>query len=272
MSDDSEELKIEMVVPENPSDALFQDELALAASLDRFKGAVVLKQSNNLTGAVYSLSTAAKRVLWLCLAESKSEEGHPGAFVISAKDYRRVFGGDRAKSARDLYEGIRGADGLARGAGVSFQIKNSRWEDVWYPWVSKVMSLQKGTQHAEYLIVFNPEIFPLMLGLQKEFTLFKLTEVGKLTANQARLYEDCRRWLVKGSFTTTFEDLAERYQFSKTLRDRPAEIERSFLKAACDKINKHTPLLVEYVKDANGGLLFHVAEKKKAIEDKEKAE
>lgn len=209
----------------------------------------VVKQSNALTDAAYKLDIEGKRVLWLCLSAVHGDATHNGAFRLTAKHYRDKFGGSYTHSARDLKAGIKS---LAQGDGVKFKLAGGRYTSRWHPWLVQVDTVNEGTPKAEHALVFHEAVFPLMIGLEKQFTLFSLKDVGSIRSDKhVRLYEHCARWVKAGGFGISAAEMAEMYQLPASQTNNAFELKRTFLDPAVKKINAVTPLRVAYRKDGD---------------------
>lgn len=227
------------------------EELREAMTLaDPFQGGDLVKQSNALTDAAYKLSIHGKRVLWLCLTDvvRKGAANHHGIFRLSARDYRKRFGGSYEHSARDLQAGI---SSLQHDGGVEFQTKYS-FKKVWVPWFVGVESRYLGTPNAEHILFFSPGVFKQIVAFEREYTRFQIMEVGKITnAKHARLYEKCRQWVRAGGFRISKDELVELCDLNDAQKNNAAELKRRFLDPAIARLEKATTLKIAYTKDGD---------------------
>lgn len=60
---------------------------------------------------------------------------------------------------------------------------------------------------------------------------------------------------------TTADWLAERYQLPQSQRDNFAEMKRTFIKPALEKISKETPLMATMSESGDGKLIFTIVTK-----------
>ncbi|HDS4345626.1 TPA: replication initiation protein [Enterobacter hormaechei subsp. steigerwaltii] len=218
-----------------------------------FQGGDLVKQSNALTDAAYRLSINGKRVLWLCLSDlvrrGKNENGFfPSDFRLSARIFRKHFGGSYDSSSRDLLAGI---ESLKNDGGVKFISRNA-FVTAWVPWLVGESSICDGTPKAEHYLSFSPGIIKKIAALEKEYTRFHLTEVGKISnAKHARLYEKCRQWVSAGGFRIDKEDLARICDLNAAQMRNAAELKRRFLDPAIARIEKATTLKIAYTKEGD---------------------
>lgn len=226
-------------------------EAVLATPL--FQGGDLVKQSNALTDAAYRLSINGKRVLWLCLADlvrksAKDDETLQTSFRLSARVFRKHFGGSYDNSCRDLAAGIAS---LKNDGGVQFSSKTGAIK-AWVPWLVGETSIFENTPKAEHILLFSPGIVRKIIALEKEYTRFQLTEVGKISnAKHARLYEKCRQWVRAGGFKIHKEELADLCDLAVTFRSNSAALQKRFLDPAIARLGKATTLKIAYTKDGD---------------------
>lgn len=218
-----------------------------------FQGGDLVKQSNALTDATYRLSINGKRVLWLCLSDIvrkgyKEDSRPPSDFRLSAREFRKWFGGSYDSSSRDLLAGI---NSIKNDGGVQFTSKTGAVK-AWVPWLIGDFSIFEGTPKAEHILSFSPGVIKKILALKEEYTRFQLTEVGKISnAKHARLYEKCRQWVRGGGFKIHKEELADLCDLNAAQRNNAAELKRRFLDPAIARLEKATTLKIAYTKDGD---------------------
>nr|WP_256451481.1 RepB family plasmid replication initiator protein [Serratia proteamaculans] len=76
-----------------------------------------------------------------------------------------------------------------------------------------------------------------------------------------RLYESLCQFRKSGIWITTPNWLAERYQLPQSQRDNFAEMKRTFIKPALDKISKEPPLTASMSETDDGKLIFTIITK-----------
>ena len=218
-----------------------------------FQGGDLVKQSNALTDAAYRLSINGKRVLWLCLADLvrkgvKEDNTLQTSFRLSARIFRKHFGGSYDNSCRDLAAGIAS---LKNDGGVQFSSKTGAIK-AWVPWLVGEISIFENTPKAEHILLFSPGIVKKIIALEKEYTRFQLNEVGKISnAKHARLYEKCRQWVRAGGFKIHKDELADLCDLAVTFRSNSSALQKRFLDPAISRLEKATTLKISYAKNGD---------------------
>ncbi|TMP23809.1 RepB family plasmid replication initiator protein [Pseudoalteromonas ruthenica] len=220
-------------------------------------------QSNEITEAAYYLSLKAKRALWMCLSDIKRESGeHDGVFTVKVSDYQNLFGVSGPTASADLKTAL---SEISR-ATVKFYPKEGDDEEVTRPWLAE-SALKRG--RGSYRVEFNPKLMPYIVGLTEKFTSFYLHECGKINnARTIRLYESLCQFRSSGIWAVKPSWLADRYQLPQSQAENFAEMKRSFIEPALNRINEHTPLNVSYKIDTEQGgkvgkVLFSIIDAKK---------
>ncbi|OVZ88326.1 RepB family plasmid replication initiator protein [Yersinia kristensenii] len=214
-----------------------------------------IAQSNELTEAAYYLSLQAKRVLWLCLMETYRQEEHQGTFTVRVADYQRLFKVSQATASTDVRKGI---DALSNSS-VTFFPSDGEYEERKRPWLAEA-GLKRG--RGSWTIEFNHKVMPYLLDLSSQFTTYNLYDCGRINSVRAiRLYESLCQFRKSGIWITTANWLAERYQLPQSQRDNFAEMKRTFIKPALEKISKETPLSASMSETEDGKLIFTIITK-----------
>ncbi|EGG9814469.1 replication initiation protein [Salmonella enterica] len=222
-----------------------------------------IAQGRDLINAAYTLKLPAKRVLLMCLAQlnaSDKPDDHNGEFVLTAAQYRDLWGGDKAKTSRDMKAGVK----ELKSNWLKFLLNDGVYEEKEIPWLVSIEHGSAGTPAAIHRIMFNPVVMPFMRELEKGFALFNIRDCAPLSStNQIRLYEDLALRKSFGWWNTTLDDFAARYQLSSSSLSRPSDFKRNFLDTAIEQINLNTGLKVVY---SNQGreFKFTIADTKKA--------
>lgn len=201
----------------------------------------LIVQSNEVTEAAYYLTIKAKRVLWLCLAQAyNSDTAAQGVFSIHVSDYQSLFGVSDSAASRD----IKAAMTELLKSFVTFYPKDGDDEEISYPWMAK-QSIKRG--RGEFVIEFNKNLLPYITGLSEKFTQFYLHHCGKLNnARTIRLYESLCQWAQAGIWKVDVEWLIKRYELPASQANNFAEMRRKFIEPAVNRINKNTPLKVDF--------------------------
>jgi Protein involved in initiation of plasmid replication len=204
----------------------------------------LVTQSNEISEAAYYLSLKAKRVLWMCFSQIKDTitDDHidisNGQFDVHVSDYQNLFSVSVQTASADVKKGL---DEILKST-VKFYPKEGEFEEKERPWlIEKSIRVGRGS----YRVDFNPRLLPYIVGLTQQFTKFYLHECGTIKNSRTiRLYENLCQWRSTGIWTVTPQWLAERYQLPDSQRENTAEMKRSFIEPAINRINKETPLKV----------------------------
>ncbi|HGA8481244.1 TPA: replication initiation protein [Salmonella enterica subsp. enterica serovar Virchow] len=216
-----------------------------------YAGRNKFRHSSALIDAAYSLSIFGKRVLWLCLSDLDNAAEHPGAFRLTPAVYRAMFKTTTKHSWSDLRDGIRS---LQKDGGITFKLKDGRYDEHWMPWLMDVYALRSGTPNAEYLIIFNPRIVAQMKELKHGYAKLAFNDVGRITSDkQARLYEKCCQTAAFGGFTATPEQLHKLCDITGLQATNAAELKRRFLDPAVKRLNAVTPLDIAWFREKETG-------------------
>lgn len=218
-----------------------------------------ISQSNELTEAAYSLSLQAKRVLWLCLLQSYKNKDAlyvEPAFEIDVQEYQKLFRVSQATASNDVKNGVNNLLSTF----VTFFPRDSEFDEIKLPWLSEAGAK---VSRGRWRIELNAKILPYMNGLTERFTKYSLTEIGKLSNIRAiRLYECICQYSSTGIWITSPEWLAERFGLPDSQRNNFAEMKRTFLTPALEKINETMPLLAEMTRNDKGQLIFTIVKRK----------
>ncbi len=205
----------------------------------------LITQSNEISEAAYYLPLKAKRVLWMCFSQLKSNESKEAEFTscefnIYVADYQMLFSVSLEAASRDVKSGL---EYISKST-VKFFLKDGEYEEVERPWlIEKAARRGRGS----YRVDFNPRLINYIVGLSEKFTMFYLHECGKINNSRTiRLYENLCQWRNTGIWVVSPEWLAERYLLPISQKENFAEMKRSFLDPAMKRINKETPLQVSY--------------------------
>jgi plasmid replication initiation protein len=216
------------------------------------QNALKISQSNELTEAAYYLPLQAKRVLWLCLMQTYYQQEHPGVFTVKVADYQRYFKVSQATASTDVRKGI---DELGNRQ-VTFFPSEGEYEEVRRPWLAEA-GLKRG--RGQWNIEINPKVMPYLTGLTSQFTTYTLLDCGRINSVRViRLYESLCQYRSSGIWITSAAWLADRYELPDSQRANFAEMKRTFLVPAMEKINSLTPIKVSMKETDNGKLIFSI--------------
>ncbi|AST67336.1 RepB family plasmid replication initiator protein [Kosakonia cowanii] len=210
-----------------------------------------ISQSNELTEAAYYLPLQAKRVLWLCLMQTYRQSEHTGLFTVHVADYQRYFKVSQATASTDVRKGIEELGNRQ----VTFFPSEGDYEEIRRPWLAEA-GLKRG--RGQWNIEINTKVMPYLTGLTSQFTTYTLLDCGRINSVRViRLYESLCQYRSTGIWVTTPAWLAERYELPESQRTNLAEMKRTFINPALDKINSQTPLRVS-MKEEDGRLIFSI--------------
>ncbi|MEA9392655.1 replication initiation protein [Acerihabitans sp. TG2] len=210
-----------------------------------------ISQSNELTEAAYYLPLQAKRVLWLCLMQTYREDEHTGLFTVKVADYQRYFKVSQATASTDVRKGIEELGSRQ----VRFFPSEGEYEEIRRPWLAEA-GLKRG--RGQWNLELNSKVMPYLIGLTSQFTTYTLLDCGKINSVRViRLYESLCQFRSTGIWITTASWLAERYELPDSQKTNMAEMKRTFLVPAIEKINAQTPLKIS-MKEDSGKLIFSI--------------
>lgn len=216
---------------------------------------IKISQSNELTEAAYYLPLQAKRVMWLCLMQTYYLDEHIGIFTIMVSDYQKYFQVSQATASTDVKKGI---DALSNSS-VKFFPSEGEMVEIRRPWLAEA-GLKKG--RGQWTLEFNNKVMPYLVGLSSQFTTYSLFDCGKLNSVRViRLYESLCQYRSSGIWITNAAWLAERFELPDSQRNNFAEMKRTFIMPALEKISKTTPVKASMQETAEGKLIFTIISK-----------
>jgi len=208
-------------------------------------------KSNRLVEASYRLTLIEQQIILYAIC--KSRESGEGLSAINpvriiALEFAEQFGTgkdcvyEQLKTAlKTLYlrtVKIREKDGTTN----KQEIKESRW-----------ISMQSYIDAAGHLkLIFAPEILPFIKDLDKEFTPYRLSQIGKMSSTHAvRLYELLRQNLQIGSRTLEILDLKNMLEIENEYPDY-FNFKRRVVDVAKKQINDFSDIKVDYTQEKEG--------------------
>ena len=162
-----------------------------------------IKKDNELTKAqFYDMSVSAYRIILLASSDKfirQIRENPLDTIRISPADYHDIYGtgGDSSPAYRALKEST---TELLNAKLLFRKIKASGEPGTWEGGINW-LSLAKYNDTLKVLEVrFTPDIIPLILDVQKNYTYYNLRNIAKLSSmHSIRLYELMMFWRKKGS-------------------------------------------------------------------------
>ena len=237
----------------NPPAAPDQQGLAVLDRLD--PGRALITKSNLLVEARYHLTMAEHKVLLILLAQlaagERSAERH---MYVSATALRRVFGGDKSNSYKDLRLAV--CRLLTRALNADRPLLAQGERSVF------VHHIRYWDHHGAISAALAPFLLEQTSGLSGQYTRYPLTAVAGLSTPYAlRLYENMRRWLATGSYTLSTARL-RRMMMLENKYPRARDLYKRVVAPALVEINAHSDLFVQakrrYGQDEAGGVVFRI--------------
>jgi plasmid replication initiation protein len=241
------------------------------------KGIQLIKKSNDLIEARYKFDVWETRVFLFMLSQIRREDGEFHPYRLWYKDMKKVFHvGNNNRSYDHFRTAVK--DLMKRQFHVAIE-ENGFVRETAYQILTKANYLKEGQQdkpgseNQEYIDVsIHPEMKPMLLQLQKNFTAYDLRNVAKLGAHSVRLYELLKQYEVIGKRVLQIEQLKRMLELENEYPNF-GQFNQSFVKPAVKDINENTDLDVWQVDQIKEGkkvvsLCFYF--KKKSEEDLQK--
>ncbi len=206
----------------------------------------IIKKSNDLIEARYRFDIWETRVFLSVLSHIHRDDEDFQAYRIRYNEMIKSFG-LKSHQSYDLLR--KGAKSLMS---KTFRVNNTvdgfdRVKE--YHIIRTVDYLKEGQDGAgienqEYIdITVEPEMKPLLLQLQRNFTAYNLKHVAKLGAQPVRLYELLKQYESIGNRKLLIEDMRRMLEYENEY-PRFADFYRYFIKPAVAAINKNTDIEV----------------------------
>lgn len=207
---------------------------------------LIVKKSNSLVNASYTISLTEQRMILLAIATAGGKADVP--MRVDAAAYADQFGVSRSTA----YESLREASATLFERRFTFQEETPKGlKTTLSRWVSHV-SYAEGAGCVE--LMFSPHVQPLLCELERKFTHYALEQISGLTSVHAvRLYELLIAW--RSTRQTPVFELAEfrqRLGIEEGEYPRMTDFKRRVLDAAIDQINEHTDIVATYEQHKRG--------------------
>jgi plasmid replication initiation protein len=213
------------------------------------KGDLVVK-SNRLVEASYRLTLVEQQIILYAICKSRESGAGLSAIdpvCIVATEFAELFESDKISIYNQLKVALntlyhRTLKIKETSDANSLEIKQSRW-----------ISMQSYIDKTSVLkLIFAPEILPFIKDLDKEFTPYRLSQIGKMSSTHAvRLYELLRQNLQIGSRTLEIIDLKEMLQIEDEYKIY-ADFKKRVLDVAKKQINDFSDIKVDYKQKKEG--------------------
>ncbi|MEK7255586.1 MAG: replication initiation protein [Bacteroidota bacterium] len=182
------------------------------------KGITLIKKSNQLIEARYKFDIWETRVFLSVLAHIRREDEDFTAYRIWYKDVIKTFGLTSAQSYAFLRDAARNL--MRKVFNVSNEDRGFQRETE-YHIIRSVNYLSegekgRGVETQEYVdITIDPQMKPLLLQLQRNFTAYDLRNVVKLGAYPVRFYELLKQYESIGERTLGFDEMKRMFELNE---------------------------------------------------------
>lgn len=208
----------------------------------------VIKKSNALINASYTITLAEQRLILLAIARADGDLGNMENLTVYAGDYADQWG----VSLKTAYEALQSAATQLFERRFTFQEETDKGlKTTVSRWVSHVAYIE-GAATVE--LAFAPHVRPLLCDLKEKFTHYALEQVAGLSSVHAvRLYELLISWRSTGQ-TPEIEvaELRQRLGVEETEYPRMTDFKRRVLDYAIGQINEHTDIMASYEQRKRG--------------------
>lgn len=212
------------------------------------KSDLVVK-SNRLVEASYRLTLVEQQIILYAICKSRESGKGLSAIdpvLIVATEFRDMFG----SGEKSVYEQLKVALNtlyhrtlkIKEKVENKLEIKQSRW-----------ISMQSYIDQDSVLkLIFAPEILPFIKDLDKEFTPYRLEQIGRMSSTHAiRLYELLRQHLHIGKRTLEIVDLKHMLQIENEYPEY-YNLKRRVVDVAKKQINDFSDIKVNYTQEKEG--------------------
>lgn len=206
----------------------------------------VVKKSNALVRASYSISLAEQRLILLAIAKADGELEKMGEITVTAREYAEQWG----VSIKTAYEAMSYAAHQLFERKFTFQKETKKGlETTVSRWVSHVTYAEGSVS-----LAFAPHVRPLLCDLKERFTHYMLEQIADLnSAHAIRLYEMLVAWRSTGR--TPVIDVADVRLYlglEETEYQRMTDFKRRVLDFSIKQINKYTDITASYTQHKRG--------------------
>lgn len=208
----------------------------------------VIKKSNALINASYTISLAEQRLILLAVARANGELEKIEELTVHAQDYADQWG----VTLQTAYESLKYAANQLFERRFTFQQETKKGlKTTVSRWVSHISYIEG---EACVGIAFAPHVQPLLCDLKEKFTFYALEQVADLTSVHAvRLYELLISWRSTGKTPVIkVAELRQRLGIEPDEYRRMTDFKRWVLDAGIKQINEHTDITVSYTQHKRG--------------------
>jgi plasmid replication initiation protein len=210
------------------------------------KSITLIKKSNDLIEARYMFDIWETRFFLSVLSQIHMEDVDFKTYRIKYKDVIKTFGLKSNSSYAHLRDAAKKM--MDRKVAISYENEGVVRETL-YHIIRKVDYMKeneegRSVENQEYVDVsVEPEIKPLLLQLQKNFTAYELQNVVRLGVYPIRIYELLKQYENIGYRVLTIEQLKKMFELTKEY-PRFSNFYQKIIQPAIKEINLHTDLKI----------------------------
>lgn len=227
----------------------------------------VVKKSNALINASYTITLAEQRLILLAISQSDESAESMKRLAVHARDYA-----DRYRvTLNTAYKALQDSAAQLFERRFSYEQYNKRGnlEKVVSRWVQSVKYVEA---EGVVMLSFSDDLLPLLCELKEKFTYYALEQVADLkSAHAIRLYELLISWRSTGETPVIeVDDLRRRLGLEPDEYPRMDNLKRRVLDYSIKQINEHTDISASYEQHKRGRRItgFHFTfEAKRADRD-----
>jgi plasmid replication initiation protein len=226
------------------------------------KGIRIIKKSNQLIEARYRFDTWETRMFLSLLSCIRKEDGDFQTYRIWYSDVIEIFGIKSHQSYDLLRAGVKNL--MRKTLHVNYQEGGFTREKEYHIIRStdylKEGQTGDGIQNQEYIdVTIEPEMKPLLLQLQKNFTAYDLSNVSRLSAQSVRIYELLKQYESLEGRVLDIDYMKRILEYDKEYPDF-SNFHQWVIKPAVKEINKYTDIKInryEKVKEGRKVTALH---------------
>lgn len=219
----------------------------------------LIVKDNALIEASHKLGEVEQRLILLAILKAREvgdtvDELKDRELIIHANDYIKTFGVDRDAAYKSLKKAVLG-------------LFEAKWGYKYLEKGEKRVKYERFTQSADYgensgtvKFMFSSAIIPMLVELEKRFTVYEIEQVAQLSSGYAmRLYEFFMQHLDKksgkGWLEISLDDLRFRFGLLPTEYRTMCDFKRRVLDYSINEINNKTDLSASYEQRKKGRVI-----------------
>ncbi len=219
------------------------------------KGITLIKKSNQLIEARYKFDVWETRVFLSVLSNIRREDEDFKTYRIWYRDVIKTFGLTSGQSYGFLRDASRSL--MRKVFNVSNE-ENGFQRETEYHIIRSVNFLSegekgRGVESQEFIdITFDPQMKPMLLQLQRNFTAYDLRNVVKLGTYPVRVYELLKQYESIGERTLGFEEMKRMFELTE---EYPlfGNFYQKVIAPSVRDVNLHTDLTITKVEKVKEG-------------------